>query len=177
MIVATSTRTLDNGGVRTNAKGLALIQAREGCRLTAYQDGAGIWTIGWGHTAGVYEGMTITQERADELFLGDVSTIEFILGRVLGTADSLLNTNQFSALVSFCFNVGFGRKGVKDGFQTLKTGEPSTMLCCLRADNYVGAAAEFPKWDKVAGVVSAGILERRKLEQALFLEESGDGTA
>lgn len=46
--------------------GLKLIMQFEGCRLTAYQCAAGVWTIGYGHTAGVTQGMTITQAQAEE---------------------------------------------------------------------------------------------------------------
>ena len=45
--------------------GLSLIKRFEGCRLTAYQDSIGIWTIGYGHTSGVAKGQTITQIQAD----------------------------------------------------------------------------------------------------------------
>ena len=53
-------------------KGIELIKSYEGCRLQAYLCPAGAWTIGWGHTAGVYEGQVITQEEADRMFLEDV---------------------------------------------------------------------------------------------------------
>ena len=52
--------------------GLNLIKSFEGCHLTAYRCPAGVWTIGYGHTAGVYEGMVITQEQADKFLFEDV---------------------------------------------------------------------------------------------------------
>ena len=33
-----------------NAAGIALIKEFEGCKLEAYPDFGGIWTIGYGHT-------------------------------------------------------------------------------------------------------------------------------
>lgn len=79
-----------------------------------------------------------------------------------------LTDNQLSAVVSFCYNVGFGVRGRKDGFRVLKNGQPSTMLKRLQEGDFEGAGAEFLKWNRVAGVVSAGIRRRRLAEQALF---------
>ena len=52
---------------------LALEQLKidEGCRLTAYQDTVGVWTIGYGHTGGVKKGDKITQKEAEEFLLED----------------------------------------------------------------------------------------------------------
>ena len=84
--------------------GFNFIKAHEGCRLTAYRDVGGTLTIGWGHTSGVTEGMTITQEQADNMFKEDLQTY---IDRVNCYADIYnLNQNQFDALVSFCYNVG-----------------------------------------------------------------------
>lgn len=45
-------------------QGIELIKRFEGCKLTAYKCSAGVWTIGYGHTQGVYEGKKITEEEA-----------------------------------------------------------------------------------------------------------------
>jgi len=160
--------------MKTNALGLEIIREFEGCSLKAYQDGspARLWTIGWGCTHGVHEGMEITQAEADERLSNAVASTESVL--LLLTAPCLLNENQFSALVSFCYNVGFGHVAGKDGFQILKNGDPSTMLKLLWAHDYAGAADEFPKWCKVGGVPCAGILRRRMAEKALFQKEVSD---
>jgi lysozyme len=47
----------------TNNAGLQLIESFEGLRLTSYQDSVGVWTIGYGHTKGVKQGQTITQQQ------------------------------------------------------------------------------------------------------------------
>ena len=52
--------------------GLNLIKQFEGCRLSAYQCAAGVWTIGYGHTAGVKKGMTIMQAQADAYLKQDI---------------------------------------------------------------------------------------------------------
>ena len=59
--------------MRTSSKGVSLIKSFEGCRLKAYKCPAGVWTIGYGHTAGVKEGDTITQEQADEYLRNDLA--------------------------------------------------------------------------------------------------------
>ena len=89
-----------------NAAGLAIIKGKEGCKLRAYRDARGILTIGWGHAGpDVAEGMQITQERADELLLQDLATVEAGLPPLVHVP---LTDNQFSALVSFAYNLGLG---------------------------------------------------------------------
>jgi lysozyme len=57
--------------VTLDEAGLGLLKQFEGYRFTSYQDTAGVWTIGYGHTDGVVEGMTISQAQADQLLLAD----------------------------------------------------------------------------------------------------------
>lgn len=138
----------------TSKAGIALIEQFEGCRLKSYQDGAGIWTIGYGHAdarADQYE----TQEQAEKDLCADLATAEHAVNSFV---HAQLNQNQFDALVSFTFNEGTGR------FKS------STMLRLINAGAYQGAANEFPRWDIVAGQVSPGLLKRRVAEQALFLK-------
>lgn len=156
-------------GMRTNQEGIDLIKSFESCALTAYQDSGGVWTLGWGRARNINEGDTCTQEQADAWLLEDIADFEGLVINCIGLKICLTN-NQFSALVSFCFNVGLGYKGQKDGFQVLKSGQPSTILRCIRAADFIDAASEFPKWDKINGVPSAGILRRRLAEQALFVK-------
>jgi lysozyme len=142
--------------VTTSPNGIALIKSCEGCKLQAYQDGAGIWTIGWGHTRGVKDGDVCTQEQADAWLVEDVA--EAGEAPVNSLVKVPLNQNQFDACVSFCYNEGAGRL------------QKSTLLKTLNAGAYSICAAEFPKWDIIAGQASAGLLKRRLAEQALFLE-------
>ncbi len=163
--------------MRLTKEGLALIKSFEGCRLTAYYDGGidehgiphGKLTIGWGHTRGVFEHDECTQEAADAWLLEDLAEIEGGLLQCLNGVE--LNDNQLSALVSFCYNVGFGKKGKKDGFLVLESGHPSAMYTLLRSGFTIAAADEFPKWSKAGGVESAGLLRRRIAEQALYRKE------
>ena len=135
--------------------GLALTKQFEGCKLTAYQDSVGVWTIGYGHTGTfAVQGKTITQAFADQLLLADIAKFE---AGVLKLVRAVINQNQFDALVDFSFNLGLGNLG------------SSTLLKKLNAGDIKGAAEEFLRWDKAGGKVLAGLTRRRKAERDLFL--------
>lgn len=146
--------------LKTSERGKALIKHFEGCRLSAYQDGAGIWTIGWGWArpvdgVDIHSGMTITQEKADALFTEGVVDYEQAVCRRVTVA---LNQNQFDALVSFTYNLGPASL------------ERSTLLAKLNAGDYAGAASEFDRWIYIGKDPSDGLIRRRAAEKALFLE-------
>lgn len=134
--------------------GLALLKEFEGCKLTAYQDQGGRWTIGFGTAIGVKEGDVITQDEAEMRLLKDVSLMASRVSQIL-VPD--LNDNQFSALVCFAYNVGCGNLA------------KSTLLNCLNKHQIENASGEFLRWDKISGVPNEGLLRRRKAEQALFM--------
>ncbi|POZ63819.1 lysozyme [Chromobacterium alticapitis] len=140
--------------MKTNAAGLALIKQFEGLRLIAYQDMMGVWTIGYGHTGpDVKTGQVITQAQADQLLAKDLATFEAGVGKL---ATAPLNANQFSALVSFSYNLG------------LRNLQSSTLLRLLNQGDYAGAAGQFLRWDRAGGQVVPGLQRRRQAEQALF---------
>jgi lysozyme len=135
-------------------QGMNLTEGFEACRLIAYQDIRGIWTIGWGHTGPeVCEGLTWTQEQADAQLLAD---LQRFVDDINNEVNVPLTQGEFDALVDFTFNDGNG------AFMG------STLLRLLNAGDYDGAAAQFPSWDHAAGVVVAGLLRRRQAEVALF---------
>nr|DAT35515.1 MAG TPA: Lysozyme [Caudoviricetes sp.] len=132
--------------------GLKLIMEFEGCRLTAYQCSAGVWTIGYGHTAGVHKGMKITQAQADEYLKQDVAKFEkYVNNPSYVPFTDKLNQNQFDALVSFAFNLGQGN--VKK-------------LCVGRNINQIPSAMQ--QYCKAAGKTLPGLQRRRKAEAALY---------
>ena len=132
--------------------GLALIKQFEGCRLTAYQCSAGVWTIGYGHTAGVHKGMKITQAQAEEYLKHDVAKFEkYVNNPSYVPFTDKLNQNQFDALVSFAFNLGQGN--VKK-------------LCTGRVMNQIPSAMQ--QYCKAAGKTLPGLQRRRKAEAALY---------
>lgn len=134
--------------------GLALTQLSEGCKLDAYPDVGGVWTIGYGHTKGVKKGDTCTQAQAEAWLKEDIQTCVDAINRDVTVS---INQNQFDALVDFAFNLGIG---------ALKN---STLWRKLNAGDFAGAAAEFPKWDMAGGKHIKGLLARRIREQSLFL--------
>lgn len=143
--------------MQTNKAGLDLIKEFEGLRLEAYQDSVGVWTIGYGHTGPeVHAGMTITQEKAEELLKQDLAYAEKYVERYLTVQ---VTPNQFAAMVSFTYNLG------PHNFKS------STLLRCVNKRNPKDAANEFEKWCKAGGIVVPGLLRRRKAERDLFLRE------
>lgn len=135
--------------------GLDLIKQFEGLYLKAYRCPAGVPTIGYGHTAGVAMGQTITQQQADDYLRRDVRQFERAVSRLVRVP---LTQGQFDALVSFAFNLGEGALA------------QSTLLRLLNAGDYAGAAAQFDRWNKAAGRVLPGLVRRRAAERALFEE-------
>lgn len=145
--------------MQTSEKGMALIKQFEGCKLTAYQDSVGVWTIGYGWTQPVdgkpiRAGMTIKQETAERLLKTGLVSYESDVSRLVKV---VLTQGQFDALVSFTYNLGP---------RSLST---STLLRKLNAGDYAGAADEFLRWNKAGGKVLNGLTRRREAERALFL--------
>lgn len=143
---------------KINEAGRDLIRSFESLRLEAYPDpgtGGDPWTIGYGHTGSdVHPGLVITKDRAEEILERDLAKFEQGVEMLVSVP---LTDNQFSALVSFAFNVGVGK---------LST---STLLTLLNGRDYAGAAEQFLRWNKASGKVLAGLTRRRKAERELFL--------
>ena len=138
-----------------NEKGLDLIKSFEGLRLEAYVCPAGVWTIGYGHTKGVKKGMKITKEKADELLMEDLQ--EFQKGVEKLVSMIKLTDNQFSALVSFAFNLGL--RNLKD----------STLLKKVSQNpNDETIRNEFMRWIYAGGKPLEGLKRRRKHEADLY---------
>lgn len=133
----------------------ALVASFEGLRTTAYQDGGGIWTIGYGRTGDVHKGDTCTKEQALDWLNYDLATTDAAVNRLVKVP---LNQHQHDALVSLCFNIGEGNFA------------KSTLLSLLNQGAEIGASQQFLRWDKVARVSSPGLAIRRAKEKVLFLE-------
>ncbi|MGK9173377.1 lysozyme [Yokenella regensburgei] len=145
--------------MQTSEKGIALIKQFEGCKLTAYQDSVGVWTIGYGWTQPVdgnpiRAGMRINQEAAERLLKAGLISYENDVSRLVKVS---VTQGQFDALVSFTYNLGT---------RSLST---STLLRKLNARDYAGTADEFLRWNKAGGKVLNGLTRRREAERALFL--------
>ena len=149
--------------MRISPAGIALIKRWEGCRLEAYKDGGGVWTIGYGHTSAagtpkVTAGLKITQAEAEAMLIRDLEKYE---GAVDNALIREVSQNQFDAMVSLCYNIGIG------GFTK------SSVVRHMNAGNVELAANSFLLWkkDRVDGVLVTidGLLNRRRAERALFL--------
>ena len=138
-------------------KGLEFIAGFEGLLLTAYWDSYGkVWTIGYGHTSGVYPGQTITKQQALNYLRSDC---QFAANAVNKYVKVSINQNQFDALVSFTFNLGAGAFAGSD------------LLKYLNQGKIQAAANEFPLWCHAGGQVLPGLVRRRNAEKALFLSK------
>ena len=139
-----------------DALGLKILKNAEGCRLVAYQDSGGVWTIGWGATGpDIHAGLVWTQAQADARLQADLQRFEDAVTR----ADGLVATtdNQFSAMCDLIYNIGIGN------FLT------SSVLRFHRSGDHHDAAAAFGAWDKAKGRVLPGLRRRRAAEAALYL--------
>lgn len=134
----------------------AFVRAHESCRLAAYPDSGGVWTIGWGHAGPeVHQGLVWTQSQADAQLMTDLKSAADAVTRLtkIPLADS-----QIAALVSFVFNLGEGAlKG-------------SALLTLVNEARFMDAAKEFLRFDHAGGLESKGLLIRRLDEAALFLK-------
>ncbi len=144
--------------MKVSTLGRAAIMQREGCRLSAYQDTRGIWTIGVGHTGmetlpKPYDGMKITTMQADAFLAGDLAPIEATINRVLKRTPT---QNQFDAMASLGFNIG------KNGLAG------SSVVRAFNEGQIESAANAFLFWD-----IPASLAARRKAERAQFLTPDG----
>lgn len=134
-----------------------LVRHFEGLSLKAYLCPAGVPTIGYGHTAGVKLGQTITRSQADAFLQADLGGARRQVERLVAVP---LAPHQLAALTSFVFNLGAG------AFQG------STLLKMINAGDAAGAAGQFERWvfAKVNGKSKRlpGLVARRAAEEALY---------
>jgi lysozyme len=132
-----------------------VIESYEGCKLTAYRDPVGIWTIGFGHTGkDVTQGLTITLEQAQQILADDIAEFE----RAVEELAPITTQQQFDALVSFAFNVGAGAL------------RQSTLRRLHNEGKYAEAKLQFARWNKAGGKVLTGLTRRRKTESLVYGE-------
>lgn len=144
--------------MKTSKNGVDLIKRFEGLRLTAYDDGVGVITVGYGTTVDdsfqmIKMGLRITPDQADAFLERDLAKFESAVNQFVKVP---LNQNQFDALVCFVYNIG------TFNFST------STLLKKLNAGDYAGAAVQFLVWNKAGGKVFVGLTKRRIAEANVF---------
>lgn len=147
--------------MKISARGFARLKMLEGYREKAYQDQAGVWTIGYGHTAGVVPGAVITKHQAEVFLLEDAADAEAAVNRHVKTQ---LLQSQFDALAIFALNIG------ETEFRK------STLVKRVNAGRLDEVPEQLARWNKVTDpttkrkVVSAGLINRRAAEAALWSE-------
>lgn len=140
--------------MKTSQKGIDLIKRFEGFSPTAYLCPAGVWTIGYGHTAGVSEGDSVDEDTAEDFLREDLADAEGAVGKYVKVP---LKQWQFDALVSFAFNLGAGNL------------YSSTLLKKVnRNPDDPAIRQEFGKWVHAGGRVLPGLVERRKAEADMY---------
>jgi lysozyme len=150
----TPTPTVTNGqpasSFTISQNGLNIIEQYEGLALTAYWD-VNAWAIGYGHRKGVTQGMTITQQQAQQFLLQD---LQWVYSALYSNVLVPITQGMFDALCSLTYNLGAA------GYKTL--------LSTLNSSNYSGAQSDFSMYVYVSGQVNQGLVNRRAAEAALF---------
>lgn len=133
---------------------LQAIKRFEGCRLSAYADASGVWTIGYGHTLGVKKGDRITQYQAEQFLKEDLVRFE-------KAADGcrLKTQGQFDAVVDFCYNCGIGNFSKSTLRQYIASGRATWEI-----------QEQFLKWVNAGGKKLGGLVTRRIWEANRFAE-------
>ena len=135
---------------------IKLIKDSEGCKLTSYKCPAGIWTLGYGQTCEIKQGMTWTQQQADDDL---IKTALAVLDRAIKYSPILatVNMEKQAAIGDFIYNLGVGNYA------------KSTLKKQVDAGNWLAASSEIKKWDKAAGKVLKGLTVRRQKEAELLV--------
>lgn len=140
--------------MKVSQKGIKLIKDFEGCKLAAYKDSVGVWTIGWGNTSHAKAGMKITQAQADKFLLEDLVPVE----KCLNNLGVVLTQNKFDSLCSWIFNLGIG------SFNS------STMKKYIVAKcSDIDVTDQMVKWCNAGGRPLLGLKKRRVAEANMYL--------
>ena len=145
----------------TSSNSVNFIKQFEDLRKTAYKDPAGVWTIGYGHTGGVYSGMTISEAQAEQYLRNDLKKAENAVNSFMQKFNRYITQAQFDALVSFTFNVGTGwtTDSSYNVYKYMSTGN--------HTDQQVKET--FGSWVNAGGKKLPGLVTRRAKEAALYL--------
>lgn len=157
-----------NDNMKIGQAGLDIIKEFEGYH-TLVKDGSGdciayldrlpkkpVWTIGYGCTAGVYEGLRWTRKQAEEGLRKEVNDNSYIVKNVIKVK---LNQNQFDALVSFSYNMIGG----------LSPNRHPTLVNAVNREDWKAAAEAFNLYVNSGGKPYNGLIRRRKAEAKLFM--------
>ncbi len=139
---------------------IAFIKGWESLRLKAYDDGGGVWTIGYGHIKQVQPGDECTEAQAEAWLRDEVDDVSADIDPLIHV---MLAQHEHDSLVSLAFNIGVGAFA------------KSTLLSRLNNSDFGSAADEFLRWNRDNGRIVQGLVKRRKAERAMFLDSDYSG--
>lgn len=134
----------------------AKVKEFEGCKLTAYQDSKGVWTVGIGHTKGVKKGMRITMQQAEAYLTQDLAAA----CNYVNSQRVCKTQGQFDALVDFCFNLGTRSLARSTLLYKIKQGRPTAEI-----------QAQFRRWVYAGKARLPGLVKRREWEAQRWAEQ------
>jgi lysozyme len=142
---------------------LAYVPQFEGIILRGYKDPIGIVTACAGHTKTAVLGRPYTTTECTALLESDLLTYADTVNRCINVP---LNDGQRAALISFSFNVGPGKEGVKDGLCVLKNGRQPQIRIRFNAGDYAGGCRALTEgWMSAGDKQLPGLVKRRKIER------------
>ena len=131
------------------------IKRTEACALEAYQDSAGVWTIGYGHTAGVKRGDCCTRYQAEQWLREDLARFEADANKVKRIATQ----GQFDAVLDFIYNCGSGNFNQSTLKKYIESGRKTYEI-----------QQQFLRWVNSGGKFLGGLYSRRIWEAARWNE-------
>lgn len=170
--------------------GINFIKKEESCVLHAYQDSAGIWTIGWGsinfiNGDEVKRGDAITQQLADEMLKFEIDKKEIRISELLKGIK--LNQNQYDALFSFTYNCGVAALEMSSLLRTIKNNPNDNQMISVKAVSDISVKnwmkrnsieeinkieMNFLVWNKITvdgkHIFNEGLFQRRMRENKLY---------
>lgn len=141
--------------MKTSTRAKLRLRELEGFKVRAYRCSAGVWTFGYGFTRGVKEGDTITRVEADLRLDRELEEYEQAVWEATG---GNVTQNEFDAMILLTWNIGIA------GFRR------STVLKAHNRGDKTAAARAFGLWNKAGGKVVNGLVRRRAMEAAWYLE-------
>ena len=141
--------------MRASATLIAAIKKFEACALTAYQDSVGVWTIGYGHTAGVKRGDKITLYQAEQFLKEDLAKFEAITNKVKG----LSTQGRYDAVLDFIYNCGPANFNASTLKKYIESGKKTWEI-----------QEQFLRWVNASGKKLGGLITRRIWEANRFNE-------
>lgn len=170
--------------MKASDKLINALKGFEGCRLKAYKCPAGVWTIGYGSTKGVYSGLSITYQDAENRLRKDLEVFE----RYVNNLNVCKTQGQFDALVDFAYNLGTGNLGSSTLLKKIRAGVNSPTLkqdfdavcktLAVKVDRQYSREEMYERiiryqmlrWNKAGGKVLTGLAKRRQWEADRFFE-------